>query len=817
MAKHEEWASWRGITGAVVCLWGEGGIKMLHAKSLTMGRVVLWAVVLMLWAMPLSAAAQWIIIEPPMPPVWPGPVAPGPIAVDEVVVEATVRGPVATVRVSQMFRNQSGDTVEGQFMFPLPVDAAVSDLQMKVDGQVLEGVILPADEARAVYERIVREQRDPALLQYVGNGLFQTKVFPIPPGATRTVQLTYTEVVAQAQGLYRFRYPVGHGASFGGLAALSQAGGLRIRVDLVDQPGLRTVYSPNYGASVTRTAEDRAEIVFTGAGELLGSFFEVYWGTADRALGVNLLSYRPVEEDGYFTLLAAPALEEAATEVVARDVILVLDVSGSMEGEKMAQARAAAVYLVDHLNPGDRFNLLSFSTGVRLWSASLVPVGEEAAADAYAWIERLDASGSTDINRALLDVLGLVAARPAGESDRPVYILFMTDGLPTQGETDYWRILDNAATNMPRVATLRLFTFGVGFDVNTILLDTLSKEMGGRSSYVQPTERIDEAVSQFYARISTPVLTNVQVDLAGAGVVDEVYPFPLPDLFAGEQLVVAGRYREGGPVTVIVRGEVNGARQELRFEGLSLATRGGEPFVARLWASRKIGVLMEQIRRFGPEREAIDEIVALSLRYGIVTPYTAYLVEEPTLAGPMEEEITPTGAPAAMAYAEDAAARMAAMPASGEGAVAASEAQNTLQTATAVANAAQAQYVAGKSFVRQGWLSDPAGAALPFWVDTAYRSDLTLRWVLFGSDAYFALAAEPTIAAWLAVGAELVIATDEGFAWRITTRPELVPGEEPAPTVPAMTPEATAIPAAEAAPTNGWGAFWLWLWETLTP
>lgn len=789
-------------------------------------RVVIGICLLLLLALPMPVVAQ-IIIDPPFPPPGTPPLPPVEVnrvvTVEDYVVEARIDGPLANVRVTQVFRNQGGAVVEGQFIFPLPVDAAVSDLQMTVNDVVMEGKIMPADDARSIYEAIVRQQRDPALLQYVGSGLFQTNVFPIPAGETRTVQLTYTQLVTQDQGLYRFRYPLGAGFN-----ALGDQGGLRLRVELVGQDGLRTIYSPNWGATVHRSGADGAEVVFSGAGGPAESFFDVYWGSDDSAIGANILSYQPVEEDGYFALLVAPGFDEVDVEVAERDIVLVVDVSGSMEGEKMQQARDAAAYIVDHLNPGDRINLISFSTGVRMWSSQLEGLDANLAADAHEWIERLDAGGSTDINRALLEALALIDGREEDESKRPVYLLFMTDGLPTQGEIDPWKIYDNAERNAPEDATLRLFTFGVGYDVNTILLDTLSKEMGGRSSYVLPQERIDEAVSAFYQGISTPVLTNVSLEFDGEAVVDEIYPYPLTDLFAGEQLIVVGRYRDGGETAIVLRGDVNGVAQEFRYDAMELSERGGEPFVARVWALRKIGVLMEQIRRNGPDSEVVDAIVELSLTYGIVTPYTAYLVEEPevSVAVPATANASGVGGgspmemhSAARAYAADEAAASAAMPASGADAVERSKAQNSMQTATSVQNTESARFVAGKTFVQQGWVSGSDGASLPFWVDTTYQQEMTLSWVLFASDEYFAMAQDATWAEWFSVGQEMVIVVDESYAVRVTINADEVERQGGTSVVsPLATPaDESDVPSRstrgdEDGTQSGWEQFWSWLW-----
>jgi Ca-activated chloride channel family protein len=358
-------------------------------------------------------------------------------------------------------------------------------------------------------------------------------------------------------------------------------------------------------------------------------------------------------------------------------------------------------------------------------------------------------------------------------------VLFLTDGQPTLGETVPQRIVANAENNAP-ARTIRLFPFGIGYDVNTDLLDTLGSLLGGRTSYVQPEERIDEALGEFYATISTPVLANIALEFAGdAGAevtVDELFPFPLPDLFAGEQLVVAGRYREGGPVDVTLRGDVNGAERLYEYAGRELVTRGGEPFVAKLWATRRIGALLEQVRRHGAEAELIDEIAELSLRYGIVTPYTSYLVLEPgelTPQPPAGEGVAAAYAPRAIAADAQkgvtAAAEAAASAAPvGAAAVQSSLARAALQAATTVPQDAAVRYVAGRSFQRQGVVTLPEGSPVEFWVDTAFRDDMAVTMVEFGSEAYFALLEQEGMAAWLAISPSVVIVTGADTAVRVT-------------------------------------------------
>ncbi len=754
--------------------------------------------------LPGAAQAQGVIIEPPPRPPMPPIAWMEGITVDEHHVDVALDGPLAQVKVTQVFHNRSNQVVEGTYVFPLPPDAAVGDFQMTVDGQVLEGVLMPQDQARRIYEEIVRQMRDPALLEYLGRGLFQTSVFPIPPGATRTVQLTYGQVVEAEDGLRRFDVPLRvPGAS-------TAAERTSLHTELASASGLRVIYSPSHVVSIVRPDAHHATVDYAssgGDGPEQANTFTLFYGESDQSVGLNLLSYRPAGDDGYFALLVAPTVEAAQTQVVRRDVVVALDVSGSMEGPKLAQAKDAITYVVEHLNPGDRFNLIAFSTGVRLWSDALQEATPQAAGDARAWIDDLAASGSTDINRGLLEALAQFNAG-AGEQGGAGYVLFMTDGLPTQGETDAAKIVRNAAANLPANKALRLFTFGVGYDVNTDLLDTVSRQLGGRSSYVRPDAAIDEAVSQFYSTIQTPVLTNVSVDFREGVVASDVYPFPLPDLFAGEQLVLTGRYREGATATVTVSGEVNGEKVRYVYPGQSLAKAGGEPFIARLWATRKVGVLLDEIRRSGPQPELIDAIVDLSLQYGIVTPYTSYLVEEPAGRG---DASTPDGeveapSPRAMAQtARDAiqmgAAEAAAAPASGEAAVDASQARAKMQSADVVAESAEVRYAGGRAFILQGRVTLPDGRTADLWVDTGYDVEMALEPVAFTGDHYFELAADADMAEMLALSSEMVIVIDGDHAIRITAAGE-----------PASADAATDVDAAgETSDPGVWQSFWEWL------
>lgn len=709
-------------------------------------------------AVPGLAFAQTPL--PPAPPIpteavvpFPGP---GVVYITRYVVTASVEDQLATTRVEQTFFNASSQPVEATYFFPIPEQAAISEFNMVVDGQTVEGQIMRQEQARAIYEDIVRQQRDPALLEYVGRDLFQARIFPIPPGGNRTIQLSYSQVLPREGGLTRYRFPLRAQPLLvegGGPRFVNPIQQLAISVSLRSTTPLKAIYSSTYPVSVARASDYQALVGYEGSNVIPSSDFDLYWSVDEGEVGVSLLSYQPAGEDGFFLLLAAPQVTLDPAQVVSRDLLLVLDTSGSMQGEKIEQARKALDYVLQRLNPEDRFNVVSFSTGVRQFARGLQPASQ--AGEASQFVASLQAEGSTDINRALLEALAQV------DPERPTVIVFVTDGLPTVGETAPQRIIDNVRQAIgPNV---QLFSFGVGYDVDTVLLDTISQENRGASAYVQPGQAIDEVVSTFYQKIATPLLSSLALDM-GQAQVEDLYPYPLPDLFAGSQLVVAGRYRQGGPVAVTLRGLVNGQEKRYTFQDLSLRQEGGEPFIARLWATRKIGHLISQVRLRGPSQELVDEIVRLSTTYGIATPYTSFFVPEPAM--PVDGAgLMPTMAPAPQAVVEvekqvEAAAAEAlsaapAAPAAGVAAVQDSQAREALRSADiAVSGEAESglRTALAKSFAYQAGL----------WVDTAYKTDQPRQELAFGSDAYFDLLRErPEWAPYFAVSPNLIVVLDD--------------------------------------------------------
>jgi Ca-activated chloride channel family protein len=692
-------------------------------------------------------------------------------------VTVTIEDQVATTHVDQVFVNEARFEVEGTYLFPLPEEAAISDFAMWVDGQKLEGQVLKRDEARRIYEDIVRQRRDPALLEYVGRDAFQASIFPIPPGGERRVEIEYSQVLPMDNGLVEYIYPL-NTEKFSARPLEEVV----VNVTVHSNEPLKAIYSPSHDVDIERRGDHNATVGYEEYNIRPDRDFVLYYTVSPEDVGVNLLSYKPAgSSDGFFLLLAAPKVEVEAQQVIAKDVILVLDISGSMRGEKIGQAKEALNFVLDNLNDEDRFSIIAFSTSTRPYARDLVSAAERG--EARDFVHRLEAGGSTDINRALLEALSMA------DKERPTILIFLTDGLPTVGEMDVDRIVGNVGDAAPE--NVRIFPFGVGYDVNTTLLDTIAQNHRGASGYVRPEEAIDEKVSAFYAKVSTPLLANLAVDFGRTDVTD-VYPYPLPDLFAGTQLVVVGRYHDGGDTALTLQGEVNGKAQKFEYDSVSFHRDGGDEFIARLWATRKIGYLLQQIRLHGEDDELVNEIVDLSVRYGIITPYTSFLVEE------TEQALREEGR-ADIVEKVVVQATASPLPASGAQAVERSAGEQALSGAGAPAapylppgmsgavtdeygnEVIPVQYVGDKTFVLNSGV----------WTDTTFDPDkMAPVPVSFGSDDYFALvAAHPDWGRYLALGDHVIVLLD-GTAYEVRE------GDAP----PIQVPTAGPVPALEATP-----------------
>ena len=689
-------------------------------------------------------------------------------------VNVTIDNQVAVTKIEQVFVNGGTGLAEGQYLFPLPQGAAVSDLTLYIDGQAYKPQILSAQQAQQIYTNIVRQRRDPVLLQYVGRDAIQANIFPIPAGQERKIEITYSSVVMGENGLFNYLYPLK--TDYATTLPVEQ---VSLSVNLTSKDPISTVYSPNPLVLITRMDEHTVRAGFEVTNYRAADDFALYYGVQNNEISANLLTYRAgANEDGYFMLMVTPPTKVDDARVIPKDVIIVLDQSGSMGGEKWRQAQSAATFVLNNLNPQDRFNAIVFSTGYRLYANSVQPKSE--APNAVKWINGLEALGGTDIN------LALTTATQMSDPERQTILLFLTDGLPSEGVTDARAILTNLEAQAK--PNLRLFAFGVGDDVDTFLLDSLSTKYGGTSVYVRPQENIEQKVSVLYNKITSPVLTDLKLDF-GTVMTDDTYPTaPLPDLFAGSQLIVVGRYRAGGPAQITLTGLLNGTPHTYTYDGLQFNDNaGGQPFIPRLWATRKIGSLLNEIRLGGERKELVDAVVQLSVRYGIITPYTSFLIQENDIVVRNDGGGNAPGTPMPPMFASTRVASMptgTAMPTAGAAAVDKASESNNLASSD---SGALAPTLAARPTDPAGGMGDGGGAPAQgaaeekgsgrstepikqvndrtfflrsgVWIDAQYDPNTMQKITVdFLSDAYFKLLEEhPEIKDYLAIGDKVIV------------------------------------------------------------
>jgi len=524
---------------------------------------------------------------------------------------------VASYQVDQVFRNNTSSQLEATFYFPLPEDASLSEFSMWINGVKTRGELLERERAVEVYEEIVRRMVDPGILEYVGKDLIKARIFPIPPNGTQQVQVIFESLVQVDGQLAEVRYPLKAPQALAGTTS-----DLTVKAEIHSSIPIRTVYSPTHAVDVA--PQDGGTVAgFEESGARFDRDFSLFYTLSREPVGVSLLTYRVRGEDGYFLMMASPGEEDVAP--LPKDITFVFDTSGSMAGEKIQGARDALRFCLQSLSPEDRFNVVRFSTGVEPFSGGLLPASPDNVGGALQFVDRLEALGGTNIGEAL-DVALDHPVDPA----RPYYVVFMTDGLPTVGVTSADAILSRVAERTEAGGgKTRFFTFGVGYDVNTDLLDTLAGDNRGMAEYLSPGEDLEVKISAFYRKVSRPVLADVSLDLAGASAYD-VYPRQLPDLFSGSQLIVMGRYKGSGSQKVSLSGASGSDQRTFATSVTFDKERADRAFIPRMWASRKVGFLLDEMRRNGEQPELVDEVIALSKRFGIMTPYTSFLVVEDT-------------------------------------------------------------------------------------------------------------------------------------------------------------------------------------------
>lgn len=556
---------------------------------------------------------------------------PGQVPVQLAAARARIRilDRTATTELEFELRNDTPSQQEAVLLLPVPDGAAVSAFAFEGQAAGPTAQVLDRDEARRLYRQITQQLRDPALLEFADWRCLRSSVFPVPAHGRQRLRLTYEHVLD------------GDGARTDYLLPRSEALTLdvpwSIEVELQSSEPLNACYSPSHQLVPLRQQPRRARFaVAERSRREPGPFRFSFQTTADPGQPTASLFACPDPQGGGFFLLLAGAPRPQGGEPLRREITLVLDRSGSMAGRKLEQAKAAALQVLEALDDGEGIQLIEYGNNAS--SAFAAPVAKSKATlqAARQWLDGLRAHGGTNLHDALQ-----AALQPDVTPGALPLVLFLTDGLPTVGKTREAEL--RQLVEQGNVHGRRVFCFGVGNDVNVPLLDRIALGTRATTTYVLPDEDVELAVAKVFSRLDQPVLGEPRLRTLDQGRIDDVLPAQLPDLFAGDQLVVLGRYRGAEDLQFELSGRTAAGDRRYAFT-LSLARAStAHAFVPRLWASRQIAFLVDQLRQQGGDlgqlatadpfaapalRELRDEILRLSTRFGVLGEYTAFLARE---------------------------------------------------------------------------------------------------------------------------------------------------------------------------------------------
>ena len=733
--------------------------------------------------------------RPPHPPFPPHPIPPRPIhrflplELKEVKIAAKIRDQVAQTTLEQTFYNPSNRRVEGTYIFPIPENAEIESFQMEINGNMTKGEILNAKKAKEIYEKIVRESKDPALMEYSDKAIFKIRIFPIEPKKEKKIKIKYKELLKKDGRMNAYKFPL-RAEKF----LTNPVNQISLKISIDSENELKSIYSPSHKIDIQREGKKSALLSYKEKDILPENNFEILFSTHqddESSIGFDFITYKEKgNETGYYAMLISPGNWRPDT-LIPKDVIFVLDSSGSMRVKKLDQAKAAINFCLKSLNKTDQFEIIRYSTETESLFGNLKSANKKNLNLAKDFIQKIEAGGGTAIEEALLEAIKTSTPKNVKDSKRPRQIIFITDGRPTIGETRTDKIIDRIIkTHHPIKKNTRIFSFGIGTDINTKLLDLISQKTKASSEYVLPEESIELKISRFYSKVAQPVMTNISIKNESSVRLSEEYPKDLPDLFKGDQLVTLGRYKINQKNEENFRAFMQGsiAGKQVKFNlNEKINPNRDNAFIARLWATRKVGYLLEEIRLHGESEELKDTVVKLARKWGIVTPYTSYLIleDEESRGVPIARQsignrkVTPKSNNITIQEARLIRRKIEAESflgfsknETGDSAVAASRASNELKSANqsgAFRDAyKESQYgntnhnfkqqatrrIAGKTFFQNasGWIDSLAS-------DESYKEEIKIK---FGSDSYFKLLYQrPENAKWLSVGTNLQIVIDE--------------------------------------------------------
>lgn len=552
-------------------------------------------------------------------------------------VEANIAGFVARVHVKQQFINTATTPVEAIYTFPLPNDAAVDDMTMHIGKRMVKGQIKKREEARQIYEAAKNAGQTAALLDQERPNIFTQAVANLMPGQDVTIDISFVNTLKYEDGQYEWAFPTVVGPRYTGGSSAgkdpakitppitpqgTRAGhDISIEVNLDAGLPLRSVSSPLHPIDVQKQGATRALVQLRDLATLPNKDFILRYKVAGEQVQGGVIAYAPSgSEGGYFTLILQPPDVPKSSDVASKEMVFVIDQTGSQQGAPIEKAKEVASYCIENLNPGDTFQLIGFNTDVYPCFPAPVEPTKANISKALAWLKPLAGAGGTDILKAADYALKIPIDR-----SRPRIICQMTDGY-VGNDTE---IIQHVAKNRGQA---RMFPFGTGNGVNRYLIDGMALEGRGVADYVTLTEDGREHAKKFYERIAQPLLLDVSVDWGGLPV-EDVLPRQIPDVFSSTPIILKGRYKRGMKGEIIVRGLLRGQpwQQVIPIELPEEPTQSAEALPS-LWAREKINdVEMEgwkaQISGKSPG-DTPAKVTALALEYRLMSAYTSFVAVE---------------------------------------------------------------------------------------------------------------------------------------------------------------------------------------------
>jgi Ca-activated chloride channel family protein len=586
-------------------------------------------------------------------------------------VKARISGPLARVTVTQEFENPFQEKIEAVYAFPLPPDSAVDDMTMLVGGRTIRGLIKPREEARKIYDDARRAGKVAGLLDQERPNIFTQAVANIMPGAKVQIVISYVETVPYEEGAYAFNFPMVVAPRYvPGAPAGKQAGGwapdtdqvpdasritpqvtpegtraghdISVEVSIDAGVPIDSLASKTHDVVIDRPDSRRAEVRLRDKAVIPNKDFILKYAVAGQSVADAVLTHRK-GADGFFTLLLAPPPRVTADEIAPKELVFLLDTSGSMSGAPITKAKEAMQAALDALNPRDTFNLIAFSGATQILFPRPVPATAQNMRMAREFLASRYGSGGTEMMQAIRAALD-----PSDAQDHMRVVCFMTDG---EVGNDHEIIAE-----VQKHANARVFAFGIGSSVNHYLLDNVAKYGRGEVEYVGLQDDGSAAARRFAERVRSPLLTDISIDWGGLPVT-ELYPSRIPDVFAAKPIAVAGRYTAPGSGVIRLRGKMGGRDFSREIRVTLPASQAENDVLATLWARRKVDDLTSQdlsgLQYGTPRSDLKDEITKLGLTYRLMTPFTSFVAVEErvvTEGGVPKRVEVPVEMPEGMSY-----------------------------------------------------------------------------------------------------------------------------------------------------------------------